>query len=70
MELAAPPARFVARLAVPVRDAVIVPAEKLPEESRLTIAEFVFKFVGVIQVGAPVPLELNRSPVVPTAVKR
>jgi hypothetical protein len=61
---------LVAVLAVPVSDAVIVPAEKLPEESRLTIAEAVFKFVGVIQVGAPVPLELNRSPVVPTAVKR
>jgi hypothetical protein len=48
----------------------MVPAEKLPEESRLTIVETVFKFVGVIQVGAPAPLELNRSPVVPAAVKR
>jgi hypothetical protein len=70
MEPRAPPARFVARLAVPVSDAVIIPAAKLPEESLLTIAEFVFKFVGVTQVGAFAPLELNRSPVVPIAVNR
>jgi hypothetical protein len=38
----------VAVVALPVRAAEIVPAEKLPEPSRVTIAEFVFALVAVV----------------------
>jgi hypothetical protein len=47
----------VAVEAFPDRVAVIVPAEKLPEASRWTIAEAVLAEAGVIHVGADVPFE-------------
>ena len=42
------PAAVVAVDALPVSAAVIVPAEKLPEASRATIADAVFKLVAVV----------------------
>jgi hypothetical protein len=50
--------------------AVIVPAEKFPEASRLTIVEAVLALVGVVQVGADVPFDRRRSPDVPAAVNK
>lgn len=38
----------VAVVAVPLRFAVIVPAEKFPEASRFTMAEAVFAFVAAL----------------------
>jgi hypothetical protein len=57
-------AAVVAVLALPFNAAVMVPAEKLPEASRATIAFAVFKLVAVVAalgmlvdaVNAPVPL--------------
>ena len=65
----APPERLVAVEAVPVRSAVIVPAEKFPEAFLTTSAEGVLVLDGVIHVGAPAPFDLRTSPVVPAAVK-
>ena len=57
-------AAVVAVLALPLSAAVMVPAEKLPEASRATMAEAVFALVAVVAelgmlveaVNAPVPL--------------
>jgi hypothetical protein len=55
--------------AVPIKSAVIVPAEKFPEEFLTTRADGVLVLDGVVQVGAPVPFDFRTSPVVPAAVK-
>src|SRR5207245_6273347 len=44
----------VAVLALPLSVAVIVPAEKLPEPSRLTIVPAVLAFVALLAAAAPV----------------
>ena len=57
-------AAVVAVLALPFKLAVMVPAEKLPEPSRATMADAVFALVAVVAalgmlvdaVNAPVPL--------------
>jgi hypothetical protein len=46
---------LVAVVALPLNAAVIVPAVKLPDASRWTIAEAVFALVAVVHVGAVVP---------------
>ena len=63
-----PPERFVEVEAVPVRSAVIVPAEKFPDEFRTTSVDGVLVLAGVVQVGAALPFDRKTSPVVPTAV--
>jgi hypothetical protein len=63
-----PPDRLVAVEAVPVRSAVIVPAEKFPEAFLITKVEGVLVLAGVVQVGAPAPFDFRTSPVVPAAV--
>ena len=58
--MAAPPERFVAEavlVAVPFNVAVIVPAEKLPDESRATTLDAVFADVAsTVAVTAAEPL--------------
>lgn len=58
----------VAVAALPLNDAVIVPALKLPLASRLTIVLAVLEFVAVIQDGADEPLDCSTCPEVPAAV--
>ena len=60
--MAAPPARFVAVVALvaePLNVAVIVPAEKLPDESRATTLDAVLADVAsTVAVTAAEPLKL------------
>jgi hypothetical protein len=49
---------FVAVVAVPLKDAVIVFAAKLPEASRATIVEAPFTLVAVVLAFATVPLDI------------
>jgi len=78
-----PVANCVADEAVPVKDAVIVPALKLPEASRATMADGVFALVAVVAelgmlveaVIVPVPLPYTYpvrvvAPVPPAATGR
>jgi hypothetical protein len=54
--------------ALPFNVAVIVPALKLPDESRLTTVLAVFALVAVIQDGFPEPADCRSYPEVPAAV--
>lgn len=61
--------RFVAVVAVPVKFAVMVPAEKLPEESRFTIVDAVFAFVAAFaKTVAAATFEAVCPPTVETTV--
>ena len=58
---------MVAVDALPINAAVIVPAEKLPDASRATIADAVFKLVAVVLALATLNVPPNvRFPVVVT----
>jgi hypothetical protein len=56
---------LVAVDALPLKAAVIVPALKFPEASRLTIADAVFALVAVVHVGAAAPADVRTCPEVP-----
>ena len=68
--MAAPPARFVAVVALvaePLNVAVIVPAEKLPDESRATTLDAVLADVAsTVAVTAEEPLKLPPVRYVPS----